>query len=265
MRASPRSSRSARRGSPDDDPSRRPEHAGRAGARRRACLDRSRGARRLAGRRQPATPLREVRTFAEYEAWYPTFAASGLVVPTWPFAYGGLDLEPAVARRVEALSARWASAASTRSASTSARRRSSPTAPRSSGCATCRRSSTTPRGGASSSVNLAPAPTSRRWPPGPSGTATTGGSRVRRCGPRGPTCPIGRCASPAPTPTSRSATASPTSSSTSTPPGWRCVRCGTSPARSTSTRCSSTASGSRQPAGRGRGRRVEGRQRHVVG
>jgi len=50
-----------------------------------------------------ATPLREVRTFAEYEAWYPTFAASGLVVPTWPFAYGGLDLEPAVARRVEAL------------------------------------------------------------------------------------------------------------------------------------------------------------------
>jgi alkylation response protein AidB-like acyl-CoA dehydrogenase len=50
-----------------------------------------------------ATPLREVRTFAEYEAWYPTFAASGLVVPTWPFAYGGLDLEPAVARLVEAL------------------------------------------------------------------------------------------------------------------------------------------------------------------
>jgi alkylation response protein AidB-like acyl-CoA dehydrogenase len=50
-----------------------------------------------------ATPLREVRTFAEYEAWYPTFAASGLVVPTWPFAYGGLDLQPAVARRVEAL------------------------------------------------------------------------------------------------------------------------------------------------------------------
>jgi alkylation response protein AidB-like acyl-CoA dehydrogenase len=50
-----------------------------------------------------ATPLRQVRTFAEYEAWYPTFAASGLVVPTWPFAYGGLDLEPTVARRVEAL------------------------------------------------------------------------------------------------------------------------------------------------------------------
>ena len=36
-----------------------------------------------------------------YEAWYPVFAASGLVVPTWPVAYGGLDLAPAAARRVE--------------------------------------------------------------------------------------------------------------------------------------------------------------------
>jgi len=61
------------------------------------------GAQVPAAWRDAATPLREVRTFAEYEAWYPTFAASGLVVPTWPFAYGGLDLEPAVARRVEAL------------------------------------------------------------------------------------------------------------------------------------------------------------------
>src|SRR4029077_1217203 len=31
----------------------------------------------------------------------PTFAASGLVVPTWPVAYGGLDLAPATARLVE--------------------------------------------------------------------------------------------------------------------------------------------------------------------
>ena len=46
-------------------------------------------------------PIREVRTFAEYEAWYPTFAASGLVVPTWPKAYGGLDLDVAAARAVE--------------------------------------------------------------------------------------------------------------------------------------------------------------------
>ena len=55
-----------------------------------------------AGRRGGAVAVREVRTRAEYEAWYPVFAASGLVVPTWPVAYGGLDLSPADARRVEA-------------------------------------------------------------------------------------------------------------------------------------------------------------------
>ena len=31
---------------------------------------------------------------ADYEAWYPTFAAPGLVAPTWPVEYGGLDVEP---------------------------------------------------------------------------------------------------------------------------------------------------------------------------
>jgi alkylation response protein AidB-like acyl-CoA dehydrogenase len=45
--------------------------------------------------------IRAVRPRADYEAWYPTFAASGLVVPTWPVAYGGLDLAPATARLVE--------------------------------------------------------------------------------------------------------------------------------------------------------------------
>jgi alkylation response protein AidB-like acyl-CoA dehydrogenase len=48
-------------------------------------------------------PVRDVRTFAEYEAWYPTFAASGLVVPTWPAAYGGLDLDVVAARAVESV------------------------------------------------------------------------------------------------------------------------------------------------------------------
>jgi alkylation response protein AidB-like acyl-CoA dehydrogenase len=48
-------------------------------------------------------PIREVRTFAAYEAWYPTFAAAGLVAPTWPEAYGGLDLDVATARAVEAV------------------------------------------------------------------------------------------------------------------------------------------------------------------
>jgi alkylation response protein AidB-like acyl-CoA dehydrogenase len=54
-----------------------------------------------AGRRGGAAAVRAVRPRAEYEAWYPVFAASGLVVPTWPAAYGGLDLSPQVARAVD--------------------------------------------------------------------------------------------------------------------------------------------------------------------
>jgi alkylation response protein AidB-like acyl-CoA dehydrogenase len=48
-----------------------------------------------------ARPIREVRTFAEYESWYPTFAHAGLVVPTWPKEYGGLDVDAATARAIE--------------------------------------------------------------------------------------------------------------------------------------------------------------------
>jgi alkylation response protein AidB-like acyl-CoA dehydrogenase len=54
-----------------------------------------------AGRRGGPAAVREVRTRAEYEAWYPTFGRSGLVAATWPRAYGGLDLSPDAARRVE--------------------------------------------------------------------------------------------------------------------------------------------------------------------
>jgi alkylation response protein AidB-like acyl-CoA dehydrogenase len=54
-----------------------------------------------AGRAGGATAVRTVRTRAEYEAWYPVFARSGLVAPTWPVAYGGLDLPPSTARVVE--------------------------------------------------------------------------------------------------------------------------------------------------------------------
>ncbi len=46
--------------------------------------------------------IRAVRSRADYDAWYPVFGASGLVVPTWPAAYGGLDLTPEAARAVEA-------------------------------------------------------------------------------------------------------------------------------------------------------------------
>jgi alkylation response protein AidB-like acyl-CoA dehydrogenase len=54
-----------------------------------------------AGRRGGPREVRTVRTRKEFEEWYPVFGASGLVVPTWPVAYGGLDLSPAVARRVD--------------------------------------------------------------------------------------------------------------------------------------------------------------------
>jgi alkylation response protein AidB-like acyl-CoA dehydrogenase len=54
-----------------------------------------------AGRAGGAAAVRTVRTRADYEAWYPVFASSGLVAPTWPVAYAGLDLPVAVARRVE--------------------------------------------------------------------------------------------------------------------------------------------------------------------
>ena len=47
--------------------------------------------------------VREVRPRADYEAWYPTFAASGLAVATWPVEYCGLDLPLAKARVAESV------------------------------------------------------------------------------------------------------------------------------------------------------------------
>jgi alkylation response protein AidB-like acyl-CoA dehydrogenase len=54
-----------------------------------------------AGRAGGAAAVRAVRTRAEYDQWYPVFAGSGLVAPTWPVEYGGLDLPVSRARRVE--------------------------------------------------------------------------------------------------------------------------------------------------------------------
>ncbi|HMJ76565.1 MAG TPA: acyl-CoA dehydrogenase family protein [Iamia sp.] len=48
-----------------------------------------------------AEAIRRVRSRSAYEEWYPTFATAGLVVPTWPVAYGGLDVTAAVARAIE--------------------------------------------------------------------------------------------------------------------------------------------------------------------
>jgi alkylation response protein AidB-like acyl-CoA dehydrogenase len=47
--------------------------------------------------------IRSVRARADYDAWYPTFADSGLAVATWPVPYGGLDLTNAQARVVESV------------------------------------------------------------------------------------------------------------------------------------------------------------------
>ena len=46
--------------------------------------------------------LRAVRSREEYEAWYPVFGRSGMVVPTWPIEYGGLDVSVEVAQAIEA-------------------------------------------------------------------------------------------------------------------------------------------------------------------
>jgi alkylation response protein AidB-like acyl-CoA dehydrogenase len=45
--------------------------------------------------------VRRVRTRAEYEVWYAAFAASGLVVPTWPREYGGLGVSDDAARAID--------------------------------------------------------------------------------------------------------------------------------------------------------------------
>jgi alkylation response protein AidB-like acyl-CoA dehydrogenase len=54
-----------------------------------------------AGRKGGAAAVRVVRTRQDYGTWYPVFGESGLVVPTWPREYGGLDLTPALARVAE--------------------------------------------------------------------------------------------------------------------------------------------------------------------
>ncbi|HZP30522.1 MAG TPA: acyl-CoA dehydrogenase family protein [Acidimicrobiia bacterium] len=56
--------------------------------------------RRAAAEGGPAA-VRKVRSRADYEAWYPTFADAGLVVPTWPREYGGLGVKSRVARAVD--------------------------------------------------------------------------------------------------------------------------------------------------------------------
>ena len=56
-----------------------------------------------AGREGGAAAIRSVRTRAEYEAWYPVFGASGLVMPTWAPEYGGLGVAPETAGAMRAV------------------------------------------------------------------------------------------------------------------------------------------------------------------
>lgn len=50
---------------------------------------------------QGAAELRAVRSPAQYRQWYPRFAATGLVAPTWLPEHGGLGVSNAVARSIE--------------------------------------------------------------------------------------------------------------------------------------------------------------------
>ena len=173
-RASPRSARSApprfegtmnvAAGDARDAPERRATtpstRCGRGS--RRTC--RARGIDAAA----PVAPPRSGRCArARVRGVVPDVRGVGLAVPTWPVAYGGLDLAPGQARAAEAELRRSTSAGSTRSGSTARRPRCSRTAPRSSGCASCRRSCATRRSGASCSASRARARTSRRSRPGP--------------------------------------------------------------------------------------------------
>ncbi|UGQ11437.1 acyl-CoA dehydrogenase family protein [Yinghuangia sp. ASG 101] len=56
---------------------------------------------REAAERGGPSAVRTVRTRDEYRAWYPRFAASGLVVPQWPLEYGGLDWSRPLAAAAE--------------------------------------------------------------------------------------------------------------------------------------------------------------------
>ena len=52
---------------------------------------------------QGTAALRAVRSHDDYRQWYPTFAQSGLVVPTWEPEHGGLGVDKDVARAIEAV------------------------------------------------------------------------------------------------------------------------------------------------------------------
>ncbi len=56
---------------------------------------------REAAERGGRAAIRKVRSREDYQAWYPLFGRSGMVVPTWPADYGGLDVSAATARVID--------------------------------------------------------------------------------------------------------------------------------------------------------------------
>ena len=127
------------------------------GAVRRWVVERVPDAWRDAAARGGTDAIRAVRSRAEYEAWYPTFGGSGLVVPTWPPEFGGLGgrrgggpRDRDRPRPVQPGPPQPARAEPVRA------RRCSRTAPTSSGAGSCPRSCGTRSAGASCSASPAP-------------------------------------------------------------------------------------------------------------
>jgi alkylation response protein AidB-like acyl-CoA dehydrogenase len=56
---------------------------------------------RAAAARGGAAEVRKVRTREQYEAWYPVFAGSGMVVAALPVEYGGLGVQNRIARLID--------------------------------------------------------------------------------------------------------------------------------------------------------------------
>jgi alkylation response protein AidB-like acyl-CoA dehydrogenase len=61
------------------------------------------GAWRDAAARGGNSAIREVRSRSDYEAWFPVFGASGLVMPTWAPEYGRLGVTPETASAMRAV------------------------------------------------------------------------------------------------------------------------------------------------------------------
>ena len=169
-----------------------------------------------------------------------------------PIAGSGSTGRPSTAagapRRWRSRSTTWStrgrarSSRSTGSASTWPGRRCSRTAPRRRSSGGCPRSSTRARSGASCSASPRPARTSRRCAPERYRPPAAGTSRARRSGRATRSTPGGGSRSSAPTRRRRSTAGSRTSSSTWRRRASRSGRSCRSPARPSSTRCSSTVS-----------------------